>query len=194
MPTSPDREADPDAPFEPAPPRGRRWVQRADGDRRVRARLSFLEDEGVIVLDDRREPGSSLAIQRIAVSAGGVFVLDTRHFKGLVHTRRPGPMSDLGPDALFIGRRDCSPFIDRMSRQAEVVRDALEDLSGGSDVPVRPMLCLTRARWVVASPIEIQGVCVGWPQLITGRVQVGGTMDSPRVREVSEAIAQRLED
>jgi hypothetical protein len=146
------------------------------------------------VLDDRREPGSSVAIQRIAVSGGGVFVVDTRHFKGLVHTRRPGPMSDLGPDALFIGRRDCSRFIERMTHQADVVRDALGDLAGSSDVPVRAMLCLTRARWVVASPIEIQGVCVGWPQLITGRVQVAGALDSPRVREVSEAIAQRLGD
>ena len=34
----------------------RKWVQRAEGDRRARARLG-IEGEGVIVLNDRRIPG-----------------------------------------------------------------------------------------------------------------------------------------
>ena len=172
---------------------GRRWVQRADGDRRALGRLRMLESEGVIVLNDRRAPGAaSSPIKRIAISSGGVFVLDAKHVKGLVTTRRSGPVSNLGPDELHVGRRNCTLWIEQVAHQMDVVRDALEAMVGGSDVPVHAMLCLTRAEWGVASPVEIREVCVAWPQLITGRVQAGGLMDSPTVREVAGTLADRL--
>lgn len=146
----------------------------------------------MIVLNDRRGPGSRLGIKNIAVSPGGVFVVEAKRFKGLVHTRRSGPMSNLGPGELHVGRRDCTACLDRVTSQVDVVRGALERMSGGSEVPVHAMLCLTRAEWVVASPIEIRGVCVAWPQLIAERVHAGSLMDSPTVREVSITIAEHL--
>jgi hypothetical protein len=148
----------------------------------------MLEGEGVIVLNDRRAPGVPSPIKRIAVSSGGVFVLDAKHVKGLVQTRRSGPVSNLGPDELHVGRRNCTPWIELVAYQVAVVRQALEPMVGGSEVPVHAMLCLTRAEWEVASPLEIREVCVAWPQLITGRVQAEGFMDSPTVREVAGTL------
>ncbi len=184
----------------PPPPSGpparrrreRSWVERAEGDRRAWGRLRMLEGEGVIVLDDRRDPRSRSPIRKIAVSPGGVFVLDARHYKGLVHTRRSGPISDLGPDELHVGRRDCTADVERIAHQMALVRAALGAVPGGSEVPVHAMLCLTRAEWGVASPVEIREVCVGWPQLVAGRVHAGGVMDPPTVRAVSATIAERL--
>jgi hypothetical protein len=153
----------------------------------------MLEGEGVIVLNDRREPRSGVTITNIAVSPGGVFVVDAKHSKGLVHTRRSGPMTNLGPGELHVGRKNCTPWLERVQSQVEVVRGTLEEMTGGSEVPVHAMLCLTRAEWVVASPVEIRGVCVGWPQLIVERVHAGSLMDSRSVREVSVTIAEHLE-
>ena len=59
-------------------------------------------------------------------------------------------------------------------------------------MPVSALLCLTRAEWGFASPIEIRDVWVGWPRLMAGRVREPGVMDSPTVHEVSQMITSHL--
>jgi hypothetical protein len=171
---------------------GRRWVRRAGGDRRARARLRFVEDEGVIILNDRRIPGSRAAIKYLVVGPAGVFVVDAKDVKGLVHTKRPGPMSALGPDELHVGRHNCTPIVGEIAHQVEVVRTALRAKPWATEVPVHAMLCLTRAEWGFASPIELGEVWVGWPQLVRPRVKSPVVMDSPMVNEVSLILADRL--
>jgi hypothetical protein len=170
----------------------RPWVERAGGDRRARSRLQFEEAEGVIVLNDRRVPGSRTFIKLIAVSSSGVYVIDAKNYKGLVHTKRPGTIGNLGPDELHVGRRDCTGSVEQVSRQMEAVRATLDTAPWGRQVPVHGMLCLTRAEWGFASAIEISDVWVGWPRLMSARVQTPGVMDSPTVQEVSVMIAEHL--
>jgi Nuclease-related domain len=170
----------------------RKWVNRAEGDRRAKGRLQLIDDEGVILLNDRRIPGSKSSIKSIAISTAGVFVIDTKAYKGLVHIRREGTIKDLGPAELHIGRRNCTSSVEDLNRQAEIVRGALRSTPWGAEVPVTALLCLTRAAWGFASPIEINDVWVGWPRLLNGRVHEPGLMDSPTVVEVSELIAEQL--
>jgi hypothetical protein len=171
---------------------GRKWAQRAEGDRRARSRLRLIESEGVIVLNERRIPGSRDHITMIAVSPAGVFVVDAKHYKGLVHTRRSGPMPALGPQELHVGRRDCTPYIQQVAQHMQAVRSILGQEEWGDAVPVQAMLCLTRAAWGFASPLQISDVWVGWPQLAAGRVRSPGVMDSPAVQEVSSLLAAHL--
>ncbi len=168
----------------------RKWVTRADVERRTTARLQLIE--GVIVLNDRRIPGSKSSIKLIAVAPAGVFVIDSKNFKGLVHTKRSGPIRDLGPLELHVGRRNCTTSVEQLAEQVGTVRETLSSASWGSEVPVHALLCLTRAEWGFASPIEIADVWIGWPKRMLGRVQAAGVMDSPTVQEVSEMIAARL--
>ena len=170
----------------------RRWVQRADGDRRSRARLHLVEGEGVIALNDRRIPGSRESIKLIAVAPAGVFVIDAKRYKGLVHTMRPGTIGNLGPHELHVGRRNCTDSVEAVRRQAETVRAMLDGAPGGSGVPIHPMLCLTRAEWGFASAVTIGDVWIGWPRLMAGEVQAPGALDSPTVHEVSTVIADAL--
>jgi hypothetical protein len=150
------------------PPPARGWVQRSDRDRRARTWLEIVESEGVVMLNDRRIPGSKASIKLIAVAPAGVFVIDTKHYKGLVHTKRPGPMSDLGPDELHVGRRNCTPSVTKVARQVEAVRSALGTRPRASDV------------WV------------GWPKLLAARVRIPVVMDAPTVQEVSLMISDHL--
>jgi hypothetical protein len=175
-----------------APTPSRRWVKRADGDRRARARLELIGHEGVIVLNDRRIPGSRSCIKCIAISTAGVFVIDTKAYRGLVHVKRQGPIRDLGPMELHVGRRNCTSSVDDLSGQVQIVREALSSTPWGSEVPVSAVLCLTRAEWGFASPLEIRDVWVGWPRLMAGRVREPGVMDSPTVHEVSQMITSQL--
>ncbi|MGA3148697.1 MAG: nuclease-related domain-containing protein [Acidimicrobiales bacterium] len=170
----------------------RKWVKRAEGDRRAITRLQLVESQGLIVLNDRRIPGSKSSIKLIAISPAGVFVIDAKSYKGLVHTKRPGPIQSLGPMELHVGRRNCTPTVEGLAGQVEVVRAAVSSAPWGSEVPVHALLCLTRAEWGFASPIEISDVWVGWPRLMVGRLQAPEVMDSPTVQEVSEMISERL--
>jgi Nuclease-related domain len=170
----------------------RRWVQRAEGDRRSRVRLHLVQDEEVVVLNDRRIPGSKESINLIAVSPAGVFVIDTKHYKGLVHTMRSGTIGNLGPHELHVGRRNCTQWVEDVRRQAEIVRTMLGSAPWGGDVPVQAMLCLTRAEWGFASAVRIGEVWVGWPRLMAGQVQGPGALDASTVQEVSTMIADGL--
>jgi Nuclease-related domain len=175
-------------------PGGRPWVRRADVDRRsrLRATLEMAGGEDVIVLNDRRIPGSRATIPMIAVASAGVFVIDARHHKGLVHTKRLGAFDRLDPPELLVGRKNCTSSLDALARQVEIVRATLDGTPWGSEVTVTAMLCLTRAEWGLASSTRIRDVWVGWPRLMAGTVCSPGVMDSPSVREVAQVIGTRL--
>jgi len=175
-------------------PTGRPRARRAEGDRRsrLRATLEVIGGEGVIVLNDRRIPGSEATIPIIAVAPAGVFVIDAQHHKGLVHTKRPGPIGQLDLPELHVGRRNCTPSLDTLCQQVEIVRATLDGSPWGSDVPVAAMLCLTRAEWGLASSARVRDVWVGWPRLMAGALRSPGVMDTPRVHEVAGAIDARL--
>lgn len=166
-------------------------MQRAEQERRASPRLAFDAD-GVVVLNDRRVPGSKLSIDLIAVSPAGVFVIEAKSYKGLVHTKRLGPFWNLGPDQLHIGRRNCTASIADVTEKGDVVRGVLSATSWGSEVPVRAVLCLTRAEWGFAAAVEVGDVLVGWPKLIAAKLQDPVVMDSSTVEEVSEMIGERL--
>ncbi len=171
---------------------GRRFVRRSGRDRRSKTRLELIEEEGIIVLNDRRVPGSRSSIKYLVVAPAGVFVVDAKDVKGLVHIKRPGPISALGPNELHVGRRDCTPLVGAISQQVEAVRRALRAKPWATDIPVHAMLCLTRAQWGFASPIELGDVWVGWPQLVGAHVRTPVVMDTPMVNEVSIILADRL--
>jgi len=172
----------------------RSWVRRAEGERRGRLRgtLELVEGRDVIVLNDRRIPGSKAVITMIAVSPAGVFVIDARHHKGLVQTKRPGSFDQIGPPELHVGRRNCTPTLDSLAQQVAVVRATLDNSPLVSEVPVSAMLCLTRAEWGLASSALVRDVWVGWPRLLAGTVRSPGSMDSPTVRDVAQTIDLNL--
>jgi len=146
----------------------------------------------VIVLNDRRIPGSRATITMIAVAPAGVFVIDAKHHKGLVQTKRPGTFDQIGPPELHVGRRNCTPSLDALSHQVAVVRSTLDGSPWDSEVPVTAMLCLTRADWGLASSALVRDVWVGWPRLLAGTVRSPGLIDPPTVEEVARTIDSRL--
>ena len=173
-----------------AAPPARNRGRRVGGERRsrLRGRLELVEGQGVIVLNDRRIPGSKATITMIAVAPAGVFVIDAAHHKGLVRTMRPGTMQRLGPPELHVGRRNCTPSLDSLTRQAAAVRAALGGLPRVAEVPVTAMLCLTRAEWGLASSATVRDVWVGWPRLLAGTVRSPGSVDPSTVSEVAAMI------
>jgi hypothetical protein len=71
-----------------APPHEARWGRGAQGEELVEQTLS-KRCPHVPVLHDRRIPGSRANIDHIAVAATGVWVIDTKRYKGKVRVSKP---------------------------------------------------------------------------------------------------------
>src|SRR4051794_31534743 len=61
------------------------WKKGAEGERLVARRLEkHLADSGVLLLHDRRVPGSRANIDHLAIGPGGITVIDAKNLTGKV--------------------------------------------------------------------------------------------------------------
>jgi hypothetical protein len=100
------------------------WARGAAGEERL---ASFLERElgdEVILLHDRRIPGSRANIDHIAVGPSGVWVIDAKRYTGTVRRRVVGGLSRT-EIRVVVGGRDRTKLINNMPGQVSVVTNVL---------------------------------------------------------------------
>jgi Nuclease-related domain len=68
--------------------REKQWAIGAEGEELLADRLA-KKCPDVALLHDRRLPGSRANIDHIAVAAAGVFVIDTKRYRGKIEVRKP---------------------------------------------------------------------------------------------------------
>jgi hypothetical protein len=90
------------------PPSIAAWSRGAMGERLVAAQLSRAARHGrVIVLNDRRIPGSRANIDHIVVGPLGIYVVDTKRYTpSKIERRSTGGILWGRPARLFVGGRD----------------------------------------------------------------------------------------
>ena len=121
------------------------WAKRADGERRLANHLKRELSNTSVVLNDRKVSGTEGNIDHIAVTSGGVWIIDAKNYKGIVERRDIGRMfkSDV---RLFVNGRERSKAVKGMEWQRRAVAEALVSL-GRPEVPVYQALCFTNAEW-----------------------------------------------
>jgi hypothetical protein len=167
------------------------WARGAEGERMVGGRLDSLESAGVVSLHDRRIPGSKANIDHIAVGPSGVFVIDTKRYRGEVAMRPTGTFWRPGPGKLYVGRRDRSKLIDNMASQVAAVERALAGLDLAPSVT--PMLYFAGAEWGwFARPFVLSGVWVGWATAMAEVVAAPGALYMDQINVIAGSIARSL--
>jgi hypothetical protein len=96
------------------------------------------------LLHDRRVPHSRANIDHIAVTASGVYVIDTKRYTGKIVVNKP----IFGDAKLTIKGRDRTSLIVKLDRQVEVVRDVLSD--SAPQAPVHGCLCFVAPEGLLA--------------------------------------------
>jgi len=147
----------------PAPQKVAAWKQGAEGERAIGRLLDEWAGTGVgHVLHDRRIPHTRGNIDHIAVTAEGVWVIDTKNYKGLVKVS----LGVLRPQKLTVNGRDKTELASGVRWQMDQVAKALDAAAGGvSRPPVQGVLCFVRADWpVLEGTSTIKGVTVAWPK------------------------------
>ena len=164
------------------------WDIGARGEERLGKGLDRMACDLVRVLHDRRIPHSRANIDHLAVTAGGVYVIDAKKYRGRPHLKVEGGLLRPRVERLLVGSRDCTTLVDGMSKQVGIVRGLLND-----DVPVHGVLCFVDADWpLVGGAFTTQGVQVLWPRKLYPQLQEHGPLTVEVVAEVIRRLAHAL--
>jgi hypothetical protein len=145
---------------------------------------------GLHVLHDRRVRGRNGNIDHIVVAPAGVFVVDAKHYEGLIEIRNRGWF--FRPDwRLTVGRRDRSKLARDMAWQIEAVTSVLRD--GGIDPlpPITPVLCFVDGRWpIFRPPDEFEGVRLESERSIVGVLTRSDVLDAASIGRLIALLAR----
>jgi hypothetical protein len=90
----------------------RAWAKGARGEKELDAALAGVPD--VVVLNDRRVPGTRGNIDHLVVAPAGLFVVDAKRYQGSLRIRDVGGFFHTD-NRLYVGRRDRSHLADNMA-------------------------------------------------------------------------------
>jgi hypothetical protein len=166
----------------------RAWQTGAIGEEALGHRLNEKVSERLLVLHDRRIPGSRADIDHLVVTASGVFVIDTKRYKGRPSLRVEGGVLRPRVEKLMVGGRDRTKAVDGVLKQVEVVRSVL-----GDEMPVSGVLCFIDADWpLIGGAFTTRGVDVLWPKRLYARIAADGPLDDVRIQATHRLLATAL--
>lgn len=164
------------------------WERGSVGEQELAAALASVD--GVQLLNDRRVPGTRGNIDHIVIAPPGIFVIDAKHYEGLIRIRDRGNLFKRN-DRLYVGSRDCSKLAENMAWQVEAVKRALE--SAGvelASVPVEPVLCFIDGEWpLLAPPVSFKGVRLEGKRSIRKLVSRGQVLNAKQIETLSRTLA-----
>jgi Nuclease-related domain len=123
------------------------WRRRAAGERRTARLLSHLERHGWAVLHDLAVPSSRANIDHLVIGPGGVFVIDSKQYRGRLQLDPSG--------RLWHGRYPLAPTLRAVSFEADQAARVLPD----PGVAVVPIVAVHGAR-VPWGKVVVEGVPV----------------------------------
>jgi hypothetical protein len=123
------------------------WRRGAVGERRTARLLGPLEREGWAILHDLTVPGSRANLDHLAIGPGGVFVIDSKQYRGRLQLDSFGQ--------LWHGRYPLAPTLRAVEFEADQAAQILPD-PGMAVVPI----------------VAVHGAQVPWGKVVTDGVPV----------------------
>jgi hypothetical protein len=164
------------------------WDTGAIGEERLGARLNQLSSDSLLVLHDRRIPGTRANIDHLAVAPSGIWVIDAKKYAGRPQLRVEGGIVRARTEKLIVGTRDCTKLVEGMHKQIGVVHRYVDD-----DVPVHGVLCFVEADWpLIGGAFSTRGVRVVWPKKLYPQLQADGGLDQAAIASLHRQLATAL--
>ncbi len=163
------------------------WERGAVGERQLGEVLASID--GIAVLHDRRVPGTRGNIDHLVVAATGVFVVDAKHYAGLIRIRDRGNFFNRD-ERLYVGSRDCSPLAENMAWQVTAVRDVLDSIPDARSISVQAVLCFVDGEWPLIRPPEsYKGVHLEGLRSIKKLLAEPGPLDADRIARIDRTLS-----
>jgi hypothetical protein len=141
-----------------------------------------------LILHDRRMPGSRANIDHIAVVPSGVYIIDSKRYKGR-NVRVATPL--LGSPKLVIDGRDRTKLVDGLLGQVEAVTRIVAALD--PDVPVRGAFCFVDAHLPLLGTPRIRGVPVLGRKGPAKHINCDGPLTDDQIRAIAAGLAGKLQ-
>ena len=165
----------------------RAWAQGARGEEKLAE--AFAEMPDLKILNDRRVPRTRGNIDHLVVAPAGVFVVDAKHYRGMIEVRDVGGLFR-SEQRLYVGRRDCSHLADNMGWQVESVARALTAAGLEPQPPVSPVLCFVDGEWPLLWPADhFRGVRLEGMKSIRKLVGAPQILDSDAIERIYRVLA-----
>jgi Nuclease-related domain len=160
----------------------------AAAERAVADSMAMRTDpERVITLHNRRTPSGRGDIDHLAVAPTGVWVIDTKDWKGKVEISSPW----FKESRLLIRGRDCTKLIDGLERQIAAVRAALDD-SVYDQVTIQGALCFTKADLPFLRTQTFRGHLLLYRRALAKRLNADGPLSSASIEQLARRLATLL--
>jgi hypothetical protein len=169
-----------------APTHETQWARGASGEETVAASLAKRCGPDVVVLHDRAVAGSRANIDHIAVCPTGIYVIDSKRYKGRVTVSRPL----FGQEQLTIAGRDKTKLIDSLEKQVEFVKSVVATTE--LDVPVRGVLCFVDGGIPVLGKTTMRGFELLYPRRLAKRLNAKGPLRDDQMRSIAGKLAPRF--
>lgn len=164
----------------------RAWAYGAEGEFLVAEWLSKRLAEDVVLLHDRRIRGSRANIDHIAIAPSGVWVIDTKRYKGKVAVVKPL----FGRAKLTIAGRDKSRLVDGLAKQVDLVEAAVDEVAPG--VPVHGAICFVEAELPWFGTVVYGGFPMLHPKGLAKRLNKPGPVDQDQLAGLARELALRF--
>jgi hypothetical protein len=168
------------------PAHERRWAHGAGGEEMVAAALDARCRPEVAVLHDRRTPGARANIDHIAIAPSGVWVVDTKRYKGKIQVAKPL----FGPAKLKIAGRDQTKLVAALIRQVELVAPAVAGVL--PDVPVRGAFCFVEGELPLLGTPSVNGILLLHRRSLAKRLNADGQLTVEHIAAITAALAGRF--
>ena len=136
------------------------------------------------MLHDRRIPRSRANIDHLAVAPSGVWVVDTKRYKGRIRVAKPL----FGEAKLVVAGRDRTKLVDGLLRQLELVRPVVEAVLPSA--PVRGALCFVEGDLPLLGTLEIRGFPLLHRRSLAKRINAPGPLGADEIASISAALAR----
>ncbi|TQM57857.1 nuclease-related domain-containing protein [Humibacillus xanthopallidus] len=164
------------------------WDTGAAGEERLGKGLDRLASDTLRLLHDRRIPRTRANIDHLAVTPGGVYVIDAKKYRGRPHLKIEGGIFRPRIERLLVGSRDCTKLVDGVLKQVDVVRGLLD-----IDVQVHGVLCFIDAEWpLIGGTFTTRGVQALWPNKLHPQLQAEGPYTRETIAEIHRKLAHAL--
>jgi hypothetical protein len=161
------------------------WGRGADGEERIGRWLDDAVGRHGVVLHDRAIRGRRTNLDHIVVVPSGVWVIDSKHYRGVLERRDTVGWFVRRP-RLFVAGRDRTGLATAASRQQVLVAEAL-----GTGPLVRAALCFTGVeRALFTRPFLVQGVLVTWPKALRRTLAAPGSLGPAERRALADRLAR----
>jgi nuclease-like protein len=140
------------------------WRRGAVGERRTARRLAALERQGWAVLHDLAIPASRANIDHLVIGPGGVFVIDSKQYRGRLQLDPSG--------RLWHGRYPLDPTLRAVSFEADRAAQVLADPH------------------VVVPIVAVHGAQVPWGKVVTQGVPVVSARRLPSMLRTLPAVLE----